>query len=43
MEQEKLLASLEEERDSYQERLLAAKETMAAQEQELQAKELRYI
>lgn len=43
MEQETLLASLERERDSYQERLLAAKQTMEAQEQELQAKESRYL
>ena len=41
MEQEALLATLQRERDSYQERLLAAKETMAAQEQEIQAKESR--
>ena len=41
MEQESLLATLEKERDSYQERLLAAKETMAAQEQEIQAKDAR--
>lgn len=43
MEQETLLASLERERDSYQERLLAAKQTMEAQEKELQAKESRYL
>ena len=42
MEQEALLATLQRERDSYLERLLAAKETMAAQEQEIQAKESRY-
>ncbi|CAI8052223.1 Coiled-coil domain-containing protein 170 [Geodia barretti] len=41
MEQEALLESLERERNSYQERLVAAKETMAAQEEELQAKEIR--
>lgn len=43
MEQETLLASLERERDSYQERLLAAKQTMEAQEKELQGKESRYL
>ena len=41
MEQEALLESLERERNRYQERLVAAKETMAAQEEELQAKETR--
>ena len=41
MEQEALLESLERERNSYQERLVAGKETMAAQEEELQAKETR--
>ena len=41
MEQEALLESLERERNSDQERLVAAKETMAAQEEELQAKETR--
>ena len=43
MEQETVLEGLERERDGYQERLVAAKETMAAQEEELQAKEARYI
>ena len=41
LEQESLLSAVEKERDSLQERLLAAKETMAAQEQELQAKDTR--
>ena len=43
MELETLLDGLEKERDSYHERLVAAKETMAAQEEELQAKDTRYI
>ena len=42
MEQEALLESLERERDGYQERVVAAKETMAAQEKELQDKGGRY-
>ena len=42
MEQEAQLATLQRERDSYRERLLAAKEAMAAQEQEIQSKESRY-
>ena len=41
MEQDILLESLERERNSYQQRLVAAKETMAAQEEELQGKESR--
>ena len=42
MEQDSLLTALERERDELQERLLAGKETMVAQEQEIQAKETRY-
>ena len=42
VEQEALLESLERERDGYQERLVAAKRTMEAQETELQAKEARF-
>ena len=42
MEQRSQLSAVEVERGSLQERLVAAKETMAAQEKELQAKQARY-
>ena len=41
MEQRSQLSAVEVERDSLRERLVAAKETMAAQENELQAKQAR--